>query len=340
VTTTKIAVIGCGHWGPHHVRIFNTLPESDVVAVADPDENRLAQLHNTWPGIRSTTDAAEAMAAADAVVIATPTATHYALARQALTLGKHVLCEKPLCERASEAEALVALAAERGLTLMVGHVFLFNPGVVKLKELLASGDIGRLCYLSAVRTNLGPIRRDVNVAYDLAAHDVSIFNWLIGGEPESVSATGGVFLQPGVEDVAFISLRYGGNRLANVLASWLNPKKVRQLTMVGTEKMVTWDDIELQTPVAIYDRGAKATPEPSDFGEFLRIAMWNADVRLPPVQPAEPLRVQDDAFLKKIREGGTDADRSTGAFSVGVVRTLEAIRTSLKAGGGPVSLAS
>ena len=338
--TTKIAVIGCGHWGPHHVRIFNSLPDSHVVAVVDTDRDRLEKMRKTWPATTCTTDLEQGLAEADAVVIATPTGTHHELVRIALNAGKHVLCEKPLCETAADARELVCLAEQMQRFLMVGHVFLFNPGIVKLKELLTSGELGTLCYLSAVRTNLGPIRRDVNVAYDLAAHDVSIFNWLIGQEPESVSATGAVYLQPSVEDVAFISLRYAGNRIANIQASWLNPKKVRQITAVGSRKMVVWDDLELQTPVAIYDRGAKATPEPTDFGEFLRIAMWDADVRLPRVEAEEPLKVQAQDFLDTIRSGRGDENRSNGPFALGVVRTLEAIRTSLKMNGSPVSVDS
>lgn len=202
-----------------------------MVAVVDVAPARLTHIHELYPEIRCYTDPGAVLAdnATDAVVVATPTSTHYPLVRQALLAGKHVLCEKPLCETSAQAMELVALSQSQGLILMVGHVFLFNAGLVKVKDLIGSGDLGRLHYVSAIRTNLGPIRHDVNVAYDLATHDISIFNWLLGCEPELVSATGGSFLQPCVEDVVFISLKYPGNVFASIQASWLNPKKVRQM---------------------------------------------------------------------------------------------------------------
>lgn len=334
---TKITVVGCGRWGPRHIRVFNSLPDCEVEAVVDTDRDQLAPVLETWPRTVCTTEMREGLAKADAVVIATPMATHYELVRLALLEGKHVLCEKPFCATRAEAADLASLARERQAVLMVGHVFLFNPGIVKLKDLLATGELGSVCYLSAIRTSLGPFRSDANVAYDLAAHDVAIFNWLLDAEPESVSALGGIFLQPGVEDVAFISLRYPGNRIANITTSWLNPKKVRQLTLVGSEKMVTWDDLELTTPVAIYDRGAKTTPHSSEFGEFLRIALWDADVRLPKIEPEEPLKAQGRHFLDTVADRRL-VNRSSGEFAVGVIKTLEATTASLKAGGRPVSV--
>jgi predicted dehydrogenase len=218
---------------------------------------------------------------------------------------------------------------------MVGHVFLFNAGIVKLKELLNTGELGKLHYVAAVRTNLGPIRSDVNAAYDLAAHDIAIFNWLLDSEPETVSATGGAFLQLDIEDVVFITLRYPGNVLASIHASWLNPKKIRQITIVGSQKMLTWDDLELNAPVAIYDKGANAINEPGDYGEFLRMSMWDGEVRLPKITSEEPLKVQDRHFLDAIQQG-TDVNRSDGRFGLGVVSVLQSIAQSLSQGGAPV----
>jgi predicted dehydrogenase len=220
------------------------------------------------------------------------------------------------------------LAEKRDLVLMVGHVFLFNAGIVKLKQVISSGEIGALRYLSAIRTNLGPVREDVNAAYDLAAHDISIFNWLLDSVPETVSATGGSYLRPGVEDVVFITLKYPCNVLASIHVSWLNPRKVRQITMVGSRRMVTWDDLDLRTPVAIYDCGASTTPDWADYGEFLRVSMWDSEIRLPKVQMEEPLRVQDRYFLESIRRG--HAEVSNGVFSVGVVKVLESVAISIK----------
>lgn len=333
----QVGVIGSGYWGPNLIRTFYETPEADLKMVCDLRQERLDHIQSRYPGLYTSRDYREMLNSdIEAVVIATPVSTHYDLAMDCLRAGKHVLCEKPLCETSAKAQELAQIAQERNLILMVGNVFLFNTGIVKLKELLESGELGKLSYMSAVRTNLGPIRSDVNAAYDLATHDVTIFNWLMNGEPEVISATGGSFVQPGVEDVVFVSLRYPGNVLAHIHASWLNPKKVRQITLIGSQKMVTWDDLELNTPIAIYDKGVNATQEYGDYGEFLRIAMWEGDVRLPKVKVEEPLKAQGSFFLEAIKKGRVG--RSDGAFSVGVVKVLEAITVSLKLGGGQVKV--
>lgn len=334
----NIAVIGCGHWGPNHIRNFNSFPGSKVVAAADLDEIRLINVSETFPGIRIERNYRQVLEApeVDAVVIATPSSTHYTIVQDALRAGKHVLCEKPLCETGAEAEELSALARTCDRLLMIGHVFLFNGGISKIKELLNTQELGALHYLSAVRTNLGPIRDQVNVAYDLATHDISIFNWLIGSEPESVTATGASFLQPGIEDVVFISLKYPGNVFASIHTSWLNPKKVRQLTVVGSQKMVTWDDLDIHAPVAIYDKGANVTQDYRNYGEFLRISLWEGDVRLPKLQLEEPLKKQARYFLQAIMDGKLEC--SDSVFAIGVVRVLEAVRKSLELGGSSVEV--
>jgi predicted dehydrogenase len=333
----RIAVIGCGHWGPNHIRNFSSLPGCRVAWAVDRDPQRLERIAERFPDLPTTREAAEALAdpAVDAVVVAVPTAGHYPLTRDALQAGKHVLCEKPLCLTGPEGEELVALARRQERVLMVGHVFLFNPGILKVWELIRAGELGEVRYLSAVRTNLGPIRSDVNAAYDLATHDISIFNALLDAVPEQVSATGGTFLQPGVEDVVFATLRYPGGTLANIHAGWLNPKKVRQMTVVGSRRMATWDDLELGQPVTVYDKGAETSPEYADYGEFLRVSLWEGEVSRPKVPLEEPLKAQSLAFLEAIKTG--EAPRSDGAFSLGVVRTLEALDASLKAGGAPVA---
>jgi len=246
------------------------------------------------------------------------------------------LPEKPLAQTWTEAQTLVELAHNRNLALMVGHVFLYNAGIVKLHEALEAGEVGRPLFLHAVRTNLGPIRGDVNAAYDLATHDISIFNWLLGTEPTLVSASGAAFLQPDVEDVVSISLKYSEGVFATIQASWLNPKKVRQITIVGSKGMMTWDDLELSNPVAVFDKRAEATEAVSDYGEFLRISMSDGDVRLPKIALEEPLRAQAQAFLEAIR-GGQDG-RAGGTEAVKVVRTLEAVQRSLSLKGAPVPI--
>jgi predicted dehydrogenase len=219
---------------------------------------------------------------------------------------------------------------------MVGHVFLFNPGIAKLKELIDAGELGKLHYLTASRTNLGPIRSDVDATYDLASHDIAIFNWLLGSEPEFVSATGASFVRSGVEDVAFISMKYPSNVLTSIHVSWLDPKKVRQINAVGTRQMVTWDDLQTTSPIAIYDKGANYVQAHSDFGEFLRLSMWDRDIRLPKVRFDEPLKLQAIEFLKYLQNGRVE--RSDGEFGLKVIKVLEAVDASMKRGGRSVEV--
>ena len=334
----RIGVIGYGHWGPNHVRVFSSLPNSEVVAVADLNGERLRAVSEAYPRARCEQDYSRILDAPDidAVVVATPVGTHHRITREALLAGKHVLCEKPLCKDSQQAQQLIELARVKDRLLMVGHVFLFNPGIVKLKEIISSGEMGSLQYLSASRTNLGIFQPDANVAYDLATHDISIFNWLLDNEPEVVSATGASFVRSNVEDVVFLSMRYPGGVLANIHVSWLDPKKVRQITVVGRKKMVTWDDLQTTSPVAIYDKGAVTVKDYGDFGEFLRLSMWDRDIRLPKVQFDEPLKLQAIAFLKYLHNGV--AERSQGEFNVGVVRVLEAINASIERNGSPVAV--
>jgi predicted dehydrogenase len=328
----NIAVVGCGHWGPNHIRVFSSLKDCAVVAIADTNEKRLAAVGEMFPHVRRFKDHRVLLhdAGVDAVVVVTPTRTHFAIVSDALNAGKHVLCEKPLCTDPKEGEQLVALAKSKGLVLMVGHVFLFNPGILKVKELVDAGEVGAVRSLSAIRTNLGPVRSDVNAAWDLASHDIAIFNWLLGSEPVEVQAMGAAFLQPGVEDVVNITMKYPGNVLACIQCSWLDPKKVRQITLVGSKRMITWDDLALSNPVAVYEKSVETNREVGDYGEFLRLSMLDGDVRLPKVKVEEPLKAQDAEFVQAIRS--QRAPSSDGAFAVGVVRALERVEKFLRSG--------
>ncbi len=321
----SVGVIGCGHWGPNHVRVFSSLPGSSVVAVADPDVRRLDSMRQSYPALRRFTDYRELLnqASLDAVVVATPTRTHYEIAREALHAGKHVLVEKPLCLTAVEGDDLVRLAREAGVVLMVGQVFLFHNGIVKLKEFLDAGEAGKLYYIGSTRTNLGPIRQDVNAVYDLASHDVSIFNWLLGSRPLVVSAVGQAFLQDGIEDIAFISLRYPNDVLARIHASWLDPKKVREITIVGASKMITWDDLSPLGTVQVFDKSVFREPYYADYGQFQLLAR-EGDITIPRIQLEEPLKRQARHFLSAIEKGR--AELSDGESGVDVVRTIEAIQ--------------
>jgi predicted dehydrogenase len=257
---------------------------------------------------------------------------HYPIVKAALEANKHVLCEKPLCMHWQHAAELVALAKTRQRVLMTGHVFLFNSGIVKLKELMSSGDPGRIYYLRALRTNLGPVRRDVNSVFDLATHDIAIFNWILSARPESVSAVGGHFLQETIEDVAFISLRYPNNILGHIQVSWLDPKKLREIVVVGDKKMMIWDELAPTEPIAVYDKTVVRHENYEDFGQFQLLAR-EGDITIPKVRVEEPLKVQNRFFLQCLGDGRLPMN--DGPFAVDVVKVLEAIEHSLKAGGVP-----
>jgi len=324
----RIGVIGFGQWGPNHVRNFSQQENCEVVRVCDSSATRLEAARKFLRGVATTTNAAEITNAADidAVVVATPTGTHHALVKAALTAGKDVLCEKPLASTSAEARELAALATARGRILMVGHVFLYNPGVLHLKADLDRGEFGHLYYLDAVRTNLGPVRSDVGAIYDLASHDISIFNFLLGAQPVEVSATGSSVLQPGIEDVGFLTLRYPGNVVCHAHASWLNPRKVRQLTLVGDKKMAVWDDMNNLEPVRYYDKGV-IPDHYSSFGEF-HLILRDGQITIPKVAMFEPLQRQDADFVDCVRTRRTP--RADGACAVAVVQVMEAALASLQ----------
>jgi predicted dehydrogenase len=332
----SIAVIGCGHWGPNHVRVFRSLPGVEVRFAVDPRPDRREHVAALYPGVRGDADPAAALAdpALDAVVVATPAASHHEIALRAIRAGKHVLCEKPLCTTSAGCRELVAEARERGVVLMVGHVFLFNPGILKLAALVRDGAVGAVSFASAVRTNLGPIRDDVDVSFDLVSHEVSIFNFLLGAPPESVSALGRAQVKPPTHDVCFVNLRYPGDVLVGVTASWLSPRKVREITLVGDRKMVTWNDLS-SSPIAIYDKGVAREPYYDSFGEF-QLVTREGDVTIPRVEPEEPLLAQARFFREAVARG--DAGECRGERGWEVVSTLEAVAESMRAGGSPVAV--
>lgn len=330
-------MIGCGHWGPNHIRVFSSLPGSKVAVIADPDANRLDSVGRLYPQVQLVNDYRNLLEhnPLDVVVVATPTRTHYKIAKEAIERGKHVLVEKPLCQTVAEGEELVRLAREHNVVLMVGQVFLFHNGILKLKEFLEFGDLGKIYYIGSTRTNLGPIRQDVNAVYDLASHDIAIFNFLLGSRPDEVSAVGEAFLQKGIEDLAFISLRYPNDVLARVHASWLDPRKVREITIVGDKKMVTWDDLATLGTVQVYDKGVVREAYYEDYGHFQLLAR-EGDITIPRIKFEEPLKNQARYFLSAIQKG--KADVSDGHSGLDVVRTLEAIQHSLKERGAPVKV--
>jgi predicted dehydrogenase len=327
-----IGLVGFGHWGPNHVRTFNQLPDCRVIAVADRDDRRLEAVRGQFPGTRVSSDFDDVLQHPDiqAVVIATPTNTHHSLVKSALTAGKDVLVEKPISYAAHEAQELVELAEVHDRVLMCGHIFLFNSGIRKVRQYIEEDVLGRIYYMSATRTNLGPLRTDVNALYDLGSHDVSIFHYLLDARPREVAAWGESYLQHDIEDVAFACLEFPNRTLCQMHVSWLNPLKERTLVVVGEKKMVVWDDTRPLEAVRLYDKGLMQEPYYDSFGQF-QLVLRDADVLIPKLRAEEPLRVQNQHFLECVRERKrplTDAE-----FARDVVLTLEALQRSLHRGG-------
>lgn len=328
----RVAVIGAGHWGPNLLRNFHDAQQSEVVAVVDRDDARLEHVRKRFPDVKTTKDAAEVVddASVDAVVVATPTITHYDVVKPCLERGKHVLVEKPITVTAETADELCAIADAKGTVLMVGHVFVYNSAVQRVKQYLDDGDLGRVFYVSMVRTNLGPIRMDVNAAWDLASHDISIVNYWLGSEPLRVAAVGHDWINRGVEDAVFATLSYPNDVLVNLHASWLNPRKARDITVVGEKRMLTFDDMNGLEPVRIYDKQVlDQTTRPSyidSIGTF-RASVRSGDITIPPVTLGEPLKNECMEFLRCIADKARPV--SDGRFGAGVVRALEAMDRSL-----------
>jgi predicted dehydrogenase len=327
-----IAVVGCGYWGMNYVRIFSELVDSRVVAVCDQSPERLKEVSRRFPGVYLTTqvDDAASHPGVDAVVVCTEATTHFNVTSRMLLAGKHVLVEKPLTTIAAEAEKLIDLAESNSAILMVGHTFVFNSGVRKVKEQMQKGD-GRVYYLYARRTNLGPIRRDVNALWDLAPHDIAIFNYLLDSTPRWVSAVGGKVLRNCRDDVGFISLGYPDNVLAHVHVSWADPDKAREVVVVKSDKRIVFNDLNGIEQVRVFEKGVSPVEqEPLNYGEF-RFEIRDGDIISPHIEPVEPLKHQCRHFLDCVRTGKRPI--SSGAEGRDVVRVLEAVSRSIESKG-------
>jgi predicted dehydrogenase len=322
---TKIGVAGLGYWGPNLARNFDLLAELRWVCDASPE--LLEKQAKRFPNARATARFEDMLedSELDAVVIATPVPTHAPLAKQALEAGKHVFVEKPMAMNAAGAEEIAALAEQRGLVLMPGHLLLYHPGVRMLKQIVDSGELGEILYLYGNRQNLGKIRRDENALWSLGVHDLSVILYLVGEQPSAVWAHGQSFLTDGVQDVVFCYLRFPSGKVAHMQLSWLDPHKMRKMTVVGREKMVVFDDMELEHKITVYDKAPEQSTD--SYGEW---RTRTGDKYSPKIPNDEPLRLECRAFLDLL-EGKGDA-RAVAQSGLVVARTLDQLQQSLDSG--------
>ncbi len=332
----NIAVVGSGYWGPNLIRNIAGLPDATLHTVCDLNPKALATNAERYPGVKTTPNFADVLNDPEiqGVVLATPAHVHAEMGRQALEAGKHLMVEKPLTLKAADAKALVDLAAAQNLRLMVGHVFEYNPAVKALKTLVDNGELGRVLYLYSARLNLGIVRDDLNAMWNLAPHDFSIINFVSGKTPVRVAARGFRLLGRKLEDVAFVTLEYPDGEVAHVHVSWLDPGKVRRMTVVGENKMAVYDDVSDER-LRIYDRGVIPDTLPNDFGEF-KMLTRSGDMTIPKLEPTEPLRAECAHFVECIRTGQTPI--SDGVDGYVVVQMLEAAQQSMDNDGAPVEI--
>ena len=339
MSSIGIAAVGAGAWGSQVVRALATTPGAGLRWICDRNPAHLARLEGLYPGVRLTPHFEDLLAdgQVDALVVAAEPRNHHPLARQALQAARHVLVEKPLALSADDAADLCTLAARAHCTLMVGHLLLYDPAVALARQAIDSGELGDVLTLHSQRTNLGTVRRDENAWWSLAPHDVAIALYLLGESPTEISATAGCFLQRGrgVEDLAFATLRFGGGRLAHIHVSWLDPLRRRTLTVVGSRKMLTFEESASEQRIKIFDR--RAVPSDDAVASLDEVAVHNGDVYVPVLPPANPLRVQCAHFVDCVRTGARP--RTDGAHGLAVVRVLEAGQHSIRAGGAPTPVA-
>ncbi len=333
----KIAIVGLGYWGPNLLRNFSNLDDCEIVAF-DLDNARLSHFLKVYPKLQSVDSYQAILADSDiqGVVIATPVQSHHSLASQAMQAGKHVFVEKPLTQNVAEAEDLIRIAKETQRQLLVGHIYLFNSAVRQIGELINKGELGELLYIYSMRANLGPIRTDVDVLWDLAPHDLSIFRYWTDQQPRRVSATGMRFLPHDKCDGIFATYQYDNHLTAHCHCSWMTPKKIRHFMIVGTDKLLTWDEMNLQEPIRIYNKGVGAEHlRDMDFAQHIA-SLGDGDTLIPKIKSGEPLRMECQDFLDIIR-GGENVI-SNGDCALEIVKALAATENSIRQGGSPVSI--
>jgi predicted dehydrogenase len=335
----NIAVVGCGYWGPNLIRNFNSLPECRVKYVCDKDKNRLTYLQNIYPLTETTTEFEKLLndTEINAIAIATPVRFHFDMARKSLLAGKHTFIEKPMASSVAECEQLVEIAEQQQLKLMVGHTFIYSPPVRKIKEIVTAGDLGEIQYISARRLNLGLFQKDINVAWDLAPHDISIILYILNAEPISVNCQGKAHINPNIEDVTNITINFPNGGFATIQSSWLDPNKIREMTFVGSKRMLVYNDLEPIEKIKIYDKRVETPPHYDTFAEF-QYSYHYGDMYSPYLKQFEPLKVECQHFLDCIRNGAKPL--TNGEEGLKVVQILEATSESLKKNGAAVEMRS
>ena len=333
----NVAVVGCGYWGPNLIRNLAALRDCNMVQVCDADTERLAHMKNLYPDVRTSTNFDDVLNNhdVDAVVIATPISTHYTLAKKVLLADKHVFVEKPLATSSADGKDLIEIAQQRRLILMVGHTFVYTPAVRYLKKMVQNGELGEVYYISSRRLNLGLFQKDINVAWDLAPHDLSIVLYILNDQPIAVNCQGKGHVVPGLEDVTNMSLDFPNGTLATIHSSWLDPNKVREMTIVGSEKMVVYDDLAANEKIRVYDKRVETPPHYDTFAEF-QYSYHYGEVNTPFIRQVEPLKVECEHFIDCIRTGKNPD--SGGLEGLRVVQILEASSESLKRGGSRVDI--
>ena len=333
----KVGVVGCGYWGPNLVRNFRSLPDCSMKMMCDVSENRLTHLKSLYPEVEGEMNYNHMLngVGLDAVIIATSVKSHFPMARESLLSGKHTFIEKPMAASSGECEELIDIAREKGLVLMVGHTFLYSPAVRKIKEIVQRGDIGDIRYICARRLNLGIFQKDINVAWDLAPHDIAIILHIMETNVLTINCAGSAHITPGVEDVTAMWLNFPGNRSAIIHSSWLDPKKIREMTIIGSKQMIFYDDVSQLEKIRVFDMRVERPPHYDTFAEF-NYAYHYGDVHVPHLKHEEPLKIECQHFLDCINQGTTPL--TDGKQGLELVRILEASSQSLKRGGASVNL--
>jgi len=334
VSRLKLGVIGAGAWGRNHVRTAAGLADAELAAVCDADAKVRERLARQYPSTHFTADAADLLGRVDAVVIASPAATHARFALQCVEAGKPCLVEKPFALSVRDAEAVARAAADARVPVLAGHLLVFHPAVERLRALVQGGDLGRIYYMYGLRVNLGQVRADENALWSFGPHDVSVALYLLGESPIRVAAQGRSYLQPKVEDVVFLTMEFGSGVLAHVQLSWLDPHKERKLTVVGAKQMVVFDDMEAREKLRIYDKGVDRPPDYGSYGEALSVR--EGDIFIPKIPNVEPLSAEIGHFIRVARR--EEPPRAGAEDGVRVVRVLDAATRSLATGGAPVQL--